>query len=55
MYKIVDVDNDLDIYCKGRGVKGEEDIKKEEQLEEENKVEPQIINVEEKTNDDEIL
>ncbi len=55
IYKIIDVDDDLDIYCKIRGIKYEEDIKKEEQLEEENKVEPQIINVEEKTNDDEIL
>ena len=55
IYKIIDVDDDLDIYCKIRGIKYEEEIKKEEQLEEENKVEPQIINVEEKTNDDEIL
>ena len=55
IYKIIDVDDDLDIYCKIRGIKYEENIKKEEQLEEENKVEPQIINVEEKTNDDEIL
>ena len=55
IYKIIDVDDDLDIYCKIRGIKYEEDIKKEEQLEEENKVEPQIVNVEENTNDDEIL
>ena len=55
IYKIIDVDDDLDIYCKIRGIKYEENIKKEEQLEEENKVEPQIVNVEENTNDDEIL